>query len=155
MWKIEPRKVLTQPAWVALRGWRVVHTSVVTLHQQCLSWGCLDPQVFSSSHLPPWVAFGPFPFYRPPSLPRRLDIAQRKGCVIKPVETPPSEWAPQSEGEEGDFSGFFFFFFFTKNSGWRLVMGPCSSPGLPLAAAHLCPRHSHLCPALWGGLPLP
>lgn len=151
--------MLTQPAWVALRGWRVVHTSVVTLHQQCLSWGCLDPQVFSSSHLPPWVAFGPFPYYHPPSPPRRLDIAQRKGCVIKPVETPPSEWAPQSEGEEGDFSGLFFFFFLPKIAagGWWWVPVPLPvSLWLPLLTSVLgthtsAPPCGEGCPCLSPG----
>lgn len=150
--------MLTQPAWVALRGWRVVHTLVVTLHQQCLSWGCLDPQVFSSSHLPPWVALGPFPFYLPRSLPRRLNIAQRKGCIIKPVKTPPSEWVPESEGEEGDFSGFFFF---TKNSGLEAGGGSlflsrspsgCRSP-LSSALTPLPPLLGRAAPALVLGPP--
>lgn len=96
------------------------------------SWGYLDPQIlFSNSHVPPqMVVLGHFPCNCHPCLPQMLDLALKEGN--ESAKTSPSEWVPQSEGEEGDFRGFS-----TKN---RLKAGGelCSSLVFPLAAAHLC-----------------
>lgn len=136
-----------QPEWL----WGVrARALAVTLHQQCLSWGCLDPQVSSSSHLP-LSGHGAVSLLSPSQPSPEAEHSSEKGMHHQASEDA-ALWVSSRIWRGRGWLQWVFFF--TKNSGLEAGGGCLFLSRSPSGCAHLCPRHSHLCPP-WGGLPPP